>query len=229
MVYHEICLIPARGGSKGIRRKNLARVGNNSLLDRTILAAKNANVFGTIIVSSEDNEILDQAKLMGVSTITRSIRAALDDSTAADVVNDFLNSKFAQEALVSQIRLTYLQPTSPFRNSEHILSALKVADKHISGSCVSVCLVKSHPNKMVNISESTIDSAIELSSSIAKNRQSLPKLYIPNGAIYVFPLKRFVEVKDFPVIGSGFLKMNEKSSIDIDTEFDLILANILES
>ena len=229
MIFREIALIPARGGSRGIKRKNLAHVGGQSLLVRTILAAKGADIFDRIYVSSEDMGILEIAKSEGVSTILRSNKAALDTSTAADVVWDFLMSKSAKEYDSSEIRLTYLQPTSPFRGSEHILSAIAVANHHISKSCVSICSVTKHPYKMVKVDGSSLHSIREYETSLASNRQELPEFFIPNGAIYTFPVSRFLTDQDFPVIGSGYLHMSELTSIDIDTEIDLIFANSLES
>lgn len=229
MGFQEIALIPARGGSCGIKRKNLAQVGGRSLLVRSILAAQEADCFDDIFVSSEDLEILEVAKSQGVSTVLRSNEAALDISTAAEVVWDFLKSNNRKNDELSEIRITYLQPTSPFRTSSHILSAFAVADSHVSKSCVSISSVKMHPYKMVKVFRSSIYSNEENHNMLALNRQELPKLFIPNGAIYIFPIARFLMDKGFPIVGSGYLHMDEISSLDIDTELDLIFANSLES
>lgn len=228
MSFQEIALIPARGGSRGIKRKNLAHVGGKSLLERSILAAQESDIFDDIFVSSEDLEILEEAKSNGVSTVVRSNEAALDNSTAADVVWDLLKSNVLTKDESSEVRITYLQPTSPFRTSVHILSAFDIAAKHISHSCVSICSVKKHPYKMVKVLHSSIHASEENHTFVAMNRQELPELYIPNGAIYIFPIHRFLMHRDIPILGSGYLHMDEISSIDIDTEIDLIFANSLE-
>jgi CMP-N-acetylneuraminic acid synthetase len=128
------------------------------------------------------------------------------------------------------LRIAYLQPTSPFRSGEHIKQALTIADNHKSKSCVSICKVKQHPSKIVSAYMDSIEPwADSKMAGLTSNRQSLPALYLPNGAIYVFPLYRFRETMTFPIMGSGFLEMDEYSSIDVDSEFDFSVAQALEN
>jgi len=223
----DVALIPARGGSKGILRKNLIDIHGRSLLQRAINSAQDSGKFSNIFVSSDDEEILAVAKASGVSIIERSKSAALDSSSAIEVVIDFLTRITFNYS--SPIRVSYLQPTSPFRTSIHISEALKIASDHSSNSCVSICRVRQHPAKMLTI-EANAKSIMKLQNNadVSANRQDLPLVYIPNGAIFVFLAETFLRIREFPIFGSGYLEMDETSSIDIDSHLDLILARSLE-
>ena len=104
-------IIPVRGGSKGIPRKNLRLVGSDSLLERTIKFAKNAPRIDKIIVSTEDPEMYEIATRNGVQSPTpRPAHLASDSATTADVVENLL-----QECNIVEGYLLILQVTSPFR------------------------------------------------------------------------------------------------------------------
>lgn len=230
MIYEEVALIPSRGGSKGVKRKNLQTVGMKSLLVRAIDSAKKSSIFSRIVVSSDDSESLEIAKECGVTPIERDYYASTDASTADDVVRNFISKFITGDEETRNIRLTYLQPTSPFRNSEHILKAAAIARNHKSQSCVSIKQVKERPQKMVEISDDYLVPFMPSDiNQMSQNRQTLMPVFMPNGAIYIFPLQRFKELQTFPILESGYLQMDEYSSLDIDSEFDLEIARLMES
>ena len=226
MAFVDIALIPARGGSKGLSNKNLLEIKGRTLLQRVIDSAINSNKFSEIYVSSENHEILSLARTTGVSVLERAVEAATDSATADDVVSDFLSKLKVRE--VDRVRLTYLQPTSPFRTSDHINGALDVANTHESRSCVSICKVSQHPEKMLRIASGSLESySTSHIQNLSANRQALPTIYLPNGAIYVFPVPRFQKIQTFPIKGSGYIEMDAVSSVDIDSAIDLTLARAL--
>src|SRR5688572_5200728 len=106
-----VALIPARGGSKGVKRKNLRDIAGKPLLQHTVDAARGCPQISDIYLSSEDEEILSAGKAMGCTLVRRPAVLAQDESSANDVVFDF----FAQVPLADDDVILYLQPTSPLR------------------------------------------------------------------------------------------------------------------
>lgn len=221
-----IALIPARGGSKGVPRKNLRVVLGKPLLAHTIQAALDASCVDRIYVSSDDGEILGLAGDMGVGMVDRAAEAAADDATANDVVVDFLR-QLPEELVVTDPYLVFLQPTSPLRTGAHIDA---VFDTMSSAGCdmsLSVSELKKTPFKSFTLTaEGRLESLFDEALTNA-NRQNLPAVYYPNGAIYVFPFSEFLARHAFPSNGSVPYVMSERESIDIDTEDDLAMVEKL--
>jgi CMP-N,N'-diacetyllegionaminic acid synthase len=225
--YLEYALIPARGGSRGIPRKNLAVIGTKTLLEKTIETALACNVFQKIFVSSDDYELLNLAYNYPVDIHQRSAWASGDDATASDVLRNFL--EVFDETTLKSIRITYLQPTSPFRTVDSILQALSKADGHESGCCVSITKAKNIPHKMVTVDNGILHPfLLQSGESLTANRQQLPDIYLPNGSIYVFPIWRFLNTGSIPIKGASYLILNERESLDIDSSFDLEIARLLD-
>lgn len=220
MSFIDIAIVPARGGSKGVIEKNLQEINGKSLTQITIEAAQKAKVFDEIVVSSDCNKVLSLAKNLEVAGHRRSKEASSDISTAEDVILDFIKNI----NIIDRYRITYLQPTSPMRNSRHIEEALDIANTHETNSCVSVKKVKDIPEKMVEIVGNKIKATNFDNINLTANRQMLIQRYIPNGAIYIFPLRRFIETKKFPIVGAAPYIMDTSASVDIDSMEDLILA-----
>lgn len=119
-----LALIPARGGSKGVRRKNLRMVGGKPLLEYTLTSAQRSELVDKTYVSSEDQEILELATSLGATPVQRPADLATDESSAIEVVQHFI--EWLPEELRSQDpTIVYLQPTSPLRTSTHIDAALR--------------------------------------------------------------------------------------------------------
>jgi len=217
-------LIPARAGSKGIPHKNSQTIGGLNLVELAIEAAIGAGI-SDVNLSSDSIEILrsTEANYSMLNRVLRARSAATDSATASDVVFDFLSCR---TDLKPEDFLVYLQPTSPFRRSKHIVGALETAQTHnYLRNVVSVVEASPHPSKAVRIVGSQIE--IEPGSSPTANRQTLPSMYFPNGAIYIFSIGDFLQRQDVPVHGSAPYLMDKYSSIDIDSPTDLQLARLL--
>ena len=216
-----VALIPARGGSQGVPRKNLELIGGRSLLERAIESVRGVDSIGSCFVSSEDEEILHEAQRHGASTLRRNASAASNSARAYEVVEDFLEQR---SELNDQDVIVYLQPTSPFRTARSVAQAIAAYERQPGGSLVSV--VRSHqlPEKSLAISPSGL---LELSPSAqdpGMNRQDFPEHVYPNGAIYIFSVGAFRRVGDIPVVGAIPFMMSKVESLDIDDADDLILA-----
>lgn len=212
-----VALIPARGGSKGVRRKNLRDLAGKPLLQHTVDAARGCGRISGIYLSSEDDEILAVGEGMGCTLVRRPLALAQDESSANDVVLDF----FAQVPLAEEDVILYLQPTSPLRTSAQLDDALARMAAANAAGLVAVTELEKSPYKAFRL-----DSQGHLESLFGEKysnfgRQQLPRTYMPNGAIYIFTKRFFTNRGGFPSNGSLPYIMSKADSVDIDTEADL--------
>lgn len=217
-----LALVPGRGGSKGIYRKNLRIVRGKPLIEHSIQAALGSTVVDSVYVSSDDDEILKVANSMGVNTLKRPEIAASDSAPASMVVFDFI-SRLPPSVVREDPYLVFLQPTSPLRTSEHIDRAFCEMEAKGEASCLSVVPLKRLPYKAFTLSKEGLLQSLFDEVMTNTNRQALPVTYYPNGAIYIFPLSEFIRKGGFPSNGSLPFVMSEKESIDIDSEDDIAL------
>ncbi|WP_255554663.1 cytidylyltransferase domain-containing protein [Polynucleobacter sp. MWH-HuK1] len=221
-----VCLIPARGRSKGVYRKNMRTIAGKSLIDFTILAAQHSNYADNVYISSDDATILEHARTLGAIGIARPDEFASDTASAIAVVEHFL-SMLPDTLLQEDPYIVYLQPTSPLRTSHHIDDALEQMLAAKGQSLVSVSEVQKSPFKMFTLDEKgRLQSLFDEKLSNAR-RQDLPEVFAPNGAIYVFRASEFKSRGGFPSNGSIPFVMNTEDSLDIDTEDDICRAEII--
>lgn len=218
-----IALIPARGGSKGVKRKNLRDLAGKPLLHHTVDAARGSRHICDIYLSSEDDDILASGKAAGCRAIRRPAALAQDDSTATDVVLDF----FGQINISGDPFIVYLQPTSPLRTSVHIDAAIDAMAAAGADSLVSVIELEKSPFKSFICGEGGRLKSLFKEKYSNHNRQQLPTAYIPNGALYIFRKSLFLARGGFPSDGSLPYIMSQTDSVDIDSEDDLIRAGQL--
>lgn len=215
-----IALVPARGGSKGVMRKNLRQLGGRPLVAHSLQAALDSEVVDEVYLSSEDAEILEVGRYQGVRLHTRSPAAASDTATANDVVNDFL-AALPAPAVDADPFLVFLQPTSPLRNGNDIDAAFALLEQRRAELCISVFELSKTPFKAFRLDRAGRLQSLFGGEMVNANRQALPKVYYPNGAIYIFPLRSFVDKGSFPSNGAVPYVMSERRSIDVDSEEDL--------
>ena len=221
-----IALIPARGGSKGFPRKNIALLAGKPLIVYTIEAAQDSLLVDEIWVSSDDKEILSIAAACGVRTLMRPLELAYDYSSAAGVVEHFI-SELRPEVCKADPLIIYLQPTSPLRNATHIDSALLALSAVGASSTLSVVEAEKSPFKSFQIDgEGRLRSLFDERLS-NECRQALPRCYFPNGAIYAFTLTSFELRRGFPSNGSLPFIMSAEHSIDIDNADDFARAQTM--
>lgn len=220
-----LTIIPARGGSKRLPKKNILDLKGKPLISYTIEAAINSEKLKDIYVSSDSDEILTLARNYNCNTLKRPDSLATDSATTFDAAKhliDNISKKYEY--------LVLLQPTSPLRNEMHINDAVDLIENNNIDSVVSVCEVDHSPLWCNTLSKNnSMDNFI--SEDIKNNRsQDLEKYYRLNGAIYICRITRLLEDKTF-LFKDNILAyiMNRMSSIDIDEEIDFIIAkSILE-
>lgn len=216
------CLIPVRGGSKGIPRKNLAEIKPGvSLLEWTIQQALSVLPASDIFVSSDDEEMLSVAAAAGVIGVRRPTDLARDESTTASVMDHLLmnmdESRFDA--------LAVLQVTSPLRTPDDIRSGLQMIGTGSYESVVSVFEeTRCHPAKMYLLESG---SAIPvLPDHESSRRQDLPRAFRRNGAVFIVTRSYFRQTGRLWGGRTGLVEMPAERSIDIDAPADLEAARI---
>jgi CMP-N-acetylneuraminic acid synthetase len=213
-----VALIPARGGSKGLPRKNLAVLGGKPLIAWTIEAASKAATLGRVFVSTEDDEIADVAARYGATVIDRPPVLAGDDTRTEDVVLHALDHLAAQEEGAEFVAL--LQPTSPLRNETHIDQLIGGARQAGARCAWSVTPTAHHPWKMLVKQDGMLEPVAGV-DDLSAPRQSLPSAYRQNGAIYWLACDLFRRHRTFFVPPVHAFEMTADESVDIDTADDL--------
>jgi len=221
-----LAIIPARGGSKGVPRKNVRELNGKPLIGYTIEAAKKSNRISRVVVTTEDIEI---------ATVSREYKAEVpylrpdelsqDNSPTMECVLHMLNYLEKTEGYVSDYVLL-LQCTSPLRNHSHIDEAIDKLLNSDYDSIVSVCEAEVNPY-WANIFEGDkLKYFIEEGRKITR-RQELPNVYRMNGAIYLIKTEVLKKQKTFePEEVMGYI-MDSYSSVDIDTEMDFKIAEAI--
>ena len=215
-------LVPARGGSKGIPKKNIKELNGKPLIYYTLDAIKDIVPIGNICVSTDDNVIKEKVEAYGIEVpFLRPNEFATDTSTSLEVIEHALN--FYKQKGMQFKGLVLLQPTSPFRNSRHVVEALGLFNNN-TDLIVSVKITSSNPYFV--LFEENQNGFLELSKKGNFNRrQDCPIVYERNGAIYIYNLNGAYQ---FPERQVKYI-MDEISSIDIDNEFDWMLAEYILS
>ncbi|WP_227429027.1 cytidylyltransferase domain-containing protein [Psychrobacter sp. I-STPA6b] len=218
-----IAVIPARGGSKGIRNKNLQLVGDKSLVARAILSAKDVEFISRVIVSTDSQAIEEEALKFGAEIHRRQAKTSSDHAKTIDVLEELYSDMgFNNEICV------LLQPTSPLRESSHIEECIRAyEDNHSQGSVISTTLCEHHPYKAVIQMEDGSYIPSHYLSDLESPRQKLPKALRVNGAVYIISFKQLLEGNSFFCEPQKFIEMTEEESIDIDNYTDLEKANLL--
>ncbi|MFK5734566.1 acylneuraminate cytidylyltransferase family protein [Pseudomonas urmiensis] len=213
-----LAIIPARGGSKRLPRKNVLPLGGKPLIVWTIDAALGSNIAARTIVSSDDDEILEVAKYYGATALKRSELLASDTAKTIDVVIDCLRQERQQGRVYDDVVL--LQPTSPLRSAKSVADAYHAYLSRTDRSLVSVCELD-HPaewNGVINSDGELV--GIDFGSS--KRSQDIRPSYRLNGAIYIFAVEQILSNESFYTSHVQAFAMPRLDSVDIDTELDFV-------
>ena len=218
-------LIPARGGSKGVMRKNIRLVAGKPLIAYSIDSALQSGCLNPVIVSTDDDEIAQVSAAWGAEILMRPPDLAGDETPMIAVVRHVIE-QLEQERRIRFDYCVLLQPTAPMRTAQDIQSAVNILKDTGADSVVSVYKVGDHhPSRMYRIED---EKLVPLQSEPPNRlRQSLPPVYHRNGAVYAFQ-RSLLERAD-SLIGEDVRPyiMSEDRSVNIDNEVDLLLADLL--
>ncbi|MCJ8007611.1 cytidylyltransferase domain-containing protein [Lederbergia wuyishanensis] len=225
---NRICTICARGGSKGVKNKNIRDLLDIPLIAHSIIQAKKSSMFEVIAVSSDSNDILAIAKEYGADLlIERPKELATDQAAKLPVIQHCV--KVSEEKLDRKFDIVVdLDATSPLRSIEDIVQSLT----QFEGNKDATNLITGAPARRspyFNLVE-VIDSYVSLSKPLEKGivrRQDAPKSYDMNASIYIW--RRESLLKSTSVFQSNTIlyEMPEERSIDIDSELDFEFVSFL--
>jgi len=221
-----LAVIPARGGSKRVLRKNLRLLGGKPLLSYTIEAANQSHLLDKVIVSTDDKEIAELALSSGVEVPFLRPAELAQDSSAVIAALQHLVENIEKDGIVIHA-LVLLQPTSPFRTAAHIDEAISLFETSGADTVTAVRESREHPYYSWTISEKKLVPFFTMKHQ-SMVRQELPSALVENGSIYI--IKRTLLDSD-KLYGENTVPylMDNHSSLDIDTMEDIHWAEFLLS
>jgi CMP-N,N'-diacetyllegionaminic acid synthase len=211
-------IITARGGSKGLPRKNLLPLAGQPLIAHSIRAALGCSLVRRCWVTTEDPEIKAESLRYGAEVIERPLALATDASTSGEAVRHALETLAARGMLAEHFAL--LQPTSPLRTAAHLSACLEAYLRSEAHCAISVCVTEHHPYKSFREDSGWLEPLFD-EALLHAPRQSLSVVYRQNGAIYAIPSRLFLERHTFYVRPAMPFVMSQEDSADIDTLDDL--------
>ncbi len=216
-----LAIIPARGGSKGVPRKNIREAGGKPLIAWTIEEAKKSKYIDRLILSSDDAEIIQVAQSWGCEApFVRPAELAQDDTPGIDPV------LHAMEILPEYEIVVLLQTTSPLRSVADIDACIEQCMTNQANACVSLTQAEQSPYWMYTVGTGGEMQPLIPTSQVFARRQDLPQAYILNGAVYVARRDWLRQSKTFLTGETLGFVMPPERSLDIDTELDLQILNL---
>ncbi len=216
-----LAIIPARGGSKRLPRKNVLDLNGKPLIAYSIEAGLNSKYIDKVIVSSDDDEIIKIAKKYKADTVKRPDELANDTATTFDAIKHTIDNSDRYDYII------LLQATSPLRDKKHIDETIELLESKNADAVVSVCEMDHSP-----LWSNTLDKSLSMNNFLKdevlnKRSQDLETYFRLNGAIYICNTDKLLEEKTFFLKDNIFAyKMDRKSSIDIDEEIDFKMAEL---
>lgn len=219
-------LVIARGGSKGLPGKNLLEIGGISLTGRAVQAGLESKYIDDVIISTDDNDIAEEAEKNGCEIpFMRPAELATDSARSIDVI------KHAIETMKSEGRsydiFVLLQPTTPFRTAQHIDDCLELYVEKNADSVISVTEAEHHPLWMNTLPEDMSMKDFMRPEAENMNRQELTAQYRINGGVYAVSCDYLLSTGKLYSDRSYAYLMDAESSIDIDSELDYKIARFL--
>lgn len=222
-----LAIIPARGGSKGVPKKNIKLLGKKPLIEYTIDDAKKTKLLSQIIVSTDDEEIVTAAEIAGCKPpFMRPKELAKDDSTSLEVVQHAITFFESKNIFFDAVCL--LQPTTPFREIGFIDKAIEQFTSSNADCLISVLPIPQeyNPHWAFEENENGILKIVTGEDSIIPRRQELPKAYHRDGSIYITKTE---VIKKGSLYGKSiaYIESNPQYYVNIDTMKDWEMAENL--
>ncbi len=219
-----ICIIAARGGSKGVPNKNIRLLGKKPLIAHTIESAIKSKLFSSVIVSTENKKIADIAKKYGATVpFYRPKKLATDNASMDDVLLDVIKKlkllEYEFEVVVNR------DCTAPFIQNSDIKASINLLDRKKCDAVVAG--YNTHLNPYFNMMEKNANGYLEFSKKskkIIESRQNAPIVYQLTG-LHTFNVKQFLKYKRIYMPKILPLEILHKTGLMIDTEFEFQIAN----
>ena len=223
-----LAIIPARGGSKGVPRKNLRLVGDKSLLVRAIDAARHCPLVDHVLVTTEDDEIAQEAMVAGAEVPFRRPPELAGDTIGTIPV--LVNAVVSYEAATARHPdiLVVIEATVPFRRSDHISAAIDRYRRGDCGSVIAVCPLERKPqNIFARGANGHLERYVKCPDETFSRRQDMAHLCRLSSGVYVIGRDAFMASNKLVLEPTGFVEMSVRESINIDDELDLMLADMV--
>lgn len=221
-------MVPARGGSKSIPKKNLVDLNGYSLMSYGIKAAQAVNRIDRIICSSDADDILEEAKSLGIEVDRRPSELATDEALVHDVASDLLSRLITDDASKPSL-LILIQPTSPFLRSDHIELLIDEMENNLdaqSGQTIVPIPHNEHAWNQRLFNDGRVSFYLEDKRENAHNKQAKPKLYKFGNLVCARP-EALLAGKHFFAKPSVGVEIQRPYDMDVDGPEDLLIAPML--
>jgi len=224
-----ICTICARGGSKGVKNKNLREILGKPLIAHSILQAKKSDLFDVVAVSSDSNEILEAAKAYGADyVVKRPDEMASDTAAKLPAIQHCV--KYIEELCnLTFDTITDIDATSPLRTVEDLQHAITMFEEH-SNATNLITAAPARRSPYFNLVEQGDDGFVKLSKPLDTSivrRQDAPKSFDMNASIYVWNRESFFNSNKLFTDNTILYIMPEERSQDIDSELDFEIVKLI--
>tara|TARA_B100001173_G_scaffold308604_1_gene319206 strand:- start:263 stop:946 length:684 start_codon:yes stop_codon:yes gene_type:complete len=222
-----LCTICVRGGSKGVKNKNIKKIKGKPLIYYTLNQAKKSKLFNSIVVSSDNKKILKYSETQNISDLIDRPRVlAKDDAPKIPVIRHALKEMERKYQKKFDIIID-LDATAPLRKVNDIHKALKKFNKEKSSNLFSVCISRRNPYfNAVEFKNGKIQPIKSLMKKIP-GRQFAPKVYDMNASIYIWDRKTLLRSNTVFQKKTSIYLMSDERSLDIDNSFDFKLVEFL--
>lgn len=219
-----LVIIPARGGSKGVPKKNKRLLFNQPLVTWSIRTAKRLFSPSNIVVTTDDDDISAIATKESVTVVRRGNSLSNDTAATVDVVINVLENIPNMGRKFDTVLL--LEPTNPFRDIKKIKDAIKLMDEGPYSSVVSFVSVKNKPNNIFDVSTGKPKRLIKLDQNLFHQRQSLSNFKRVSGNFYLTKIDNLLKERQFIVDPMSYVEVTEEEAINIDSNIDFMIAEM---
>lgn len=223
-----LCTICARGGSKGVKNKNVRELMGKPLIAHSILQAKESGLFDAIAVSSDSDQILEVARTWGADyLIVRPDELAQDTSPKLPVIQHCA-TEVEKRTGCAYDTFVDLDATSPLRVSRDIVQAVEMLEKNGASNVITGAPARRSPYfNLVEVDDMGVARLSKPTEVQVIRRQDAPKCYDMNASIYVWERNAFFKNKSIFNDDTLLYVMPEDRSIDIDSELDFEFVNFI--
>jgi CMP-N,N'-diacetyllegionaminic acid synthase len=217
-----VAVIPARGGSKGIPRKNLALLAGKPLIVHTIEQAKASACVATTLVSTDDDEIASVSEAAGATVIRRPADLSGDKASSESALIHVLHA-LAQQGNAQPELMIFLQCTSPIRQARDIDNAVDTLLRKGADSLLSV----SPSHRFLWEEEHGIARSINYDFRHRLRRQDMAPQYVENGSIYVFRTRALLDSGNRLSGRVALYPMDDEAAVEIDSPLDMAIVELI--
>lgn len=222
-----LCIIPARGGSKGLPRKNLLVLGSLSLVGHAVRCAQQTSSITRILVSTDDDDIATEARRMGAEVPFLRPTELASDTAPAKAVYLHVCEELETRGAAQIEHLVVLQPTSPLRFPSDVQRAIDEYERRSANAVLTVTQAPYPSSWMMRVDETGVLRPHGGSVAVARNRQEESIPLVPNGVAFVFRRAFLANCTSYLSDRTFAVTVPRERAVDIDEEIDFALAEVL--